>query len=211
MDAATLVETVETARSTKLDRLASDRRLLALTGTDLSANQVMATSLHGERVARETFEDWARTETNPDASTVFEEIAQTEAEHVTRVAALGPATNQTDTEPNALHTFLRTVTDTIPRVGAGLVGRPLVASGTTLQFVSFFVNEADTQRANLFRDLRTETDAQLERGKELLSTVCTDKSDWDAARSAAESAIDIAYDEYTEELTALGVDPKPVC
>jgi hypothetical protein len=41
--------------------------------------------------------------------------------------------------------------------------------------------------------------------------VCTDQSDWDAARSAAESAIDIAYDEYTEELTALGVDPKPVC
>lgn len=210
MDEATFVETVETSQSTKLDRLASDRRLLAVTGPDLSVERVMTAALHAERMAKGTFEQWAQSESNPEVRAVFEDVVQTEAEHVSRVEAEGPIA-RTGEDLSALHRYLRSLEDTIPRVGAGLLGRPLVSSGTTLQFVSFFVNEADTRRADLFRDFRTETEAQIDLGRDLLSSLCTEESDWESAREAAESAIEIAYDEYAEELTALGVDPKPVC
>lgn len=211
MDAATLVETVETSQSTKLDRLASDRRLLAVTGPDLSVERVMMAALHAERMATETFQQWAQTESDADVRAIFERVVQTEAEHVARIERVGSISEHSEEGPNALHRHLRSLECTIPRVGAGLVGRPLVASGTTLQFVSFFVNEADTRRADLFRDLRTETESQIELGRDLLSTLCTEQSDWDSAREAAESAIEVGYDEYVEELTAIGVDPKPVC
>lgn len=59
--------------------------------------------------------------------------------------------------------------------------------------------------------LLADTEAELDRGEDLLSTVCTERSDWEIAREAAESAIDIAYEEYAGKLTDLGVDPKPVC
>ncbi len=35
--------------------------------------------------------------------------------------------------------------------------------------------------------------------------------DWDAALDAASGAIGAAYDEYTETLEGMGVNPKPVC
>ncbi len=77
--------------------------------------------------------------------------------------------------------------------------------------VGFFVGQADPQTAQLFRDLGDDLDGQIERGTELLSEVCESEADWDAALEAASGAIQTAYDEYTETLEGMGVNPKPVC
>jgi hypothetical protein len=76
--------------------------------------------------------------------------------------------------------------------------------------INFFVNEAETTAADAFRDLRSETDEQVETGSSVLASVC-ESDDWDRAARAAGDAIDAAYTEYAETLDEMGVDPKPVC
>lgn len=212
MDADSLVAGVRTARETELDRLASDRRLLAVTGADMSTETVLRSAATAERAAARTFETWVEAEGDETAAAAFEEVAATERAHLDRLLAEleDPALPEPET-PGALHEHLRALSETPARVGAGLVGRPLVGSGTQLQFVSFFVNEADSRRADLFRELRADTDAQLETGRELLEAVCDSEADWTAAEAAATAAVEVAYEEYTTALEALGVDPKPVC
>ncbi|PSQ14952.1 rubrerythrin family protein, partial [Halobacteriales archaeon QS_7_69_60] len=47
---------------------------------------------------------------------------------------------------------------------------------------------------------------------ELLAARCGDDDErWEQAREAASGAIQAAYDEYTERLESMGVNPKPVC
>jgi hypothetical protein len=73
--------------------------------------------------------------------------------------------------------------------------------------VSFFVNEADTARSDLFRDLREVAD-------DLLGTAADLGLEGDAAEEAAEAAgavVDAAYDAYVDRLEAMGFDPKPIC
>lgn len=212
MDADSLVAGVRTARETELDRLASDRRLLAVTGADMSTETVLRSAASTERAAARTFETWAATEGDETAAAAFEDVAATERAHLDRLLAEleDPALPEPET-PGALHEHLRELSETPARVGAGLVGRPLVGSGTQLQFVSFFVNEADSRRADLFRELRADTDAQLETGRELLDGVCDSAADWTTAETAATAAVEVAYEEYATALETLGVDPKPVC
>lgn len=211
MDADTLVDEVKDAKASELDRLSSDRRLLAVTGTDLTTEAVLQAAATSEQAAVETFTSWADDESNGEARDVFEQVARTEREHLERVRTAASQRIHPSDAPGALHEYLRDRETTAARVGAGLIGRPLVSSGTHLQFVSFFVNEADGARADIFRELRRDTEEQLDTGAALLGNVCDSDTDWDRGRQSAERAIDIAYEEYASALTDLGINPKSVC
>ena len=210
MDATAFRASVESAKATELDRLGSSKLLVALTDADLSEDAVLRAAAFSEYLARETFESWAADETVDAANEVFADVAAQEAEHYERVVdALGDPVEPESVGP--MHAYLRDRDDAVERAAAGLVGRGLVSLRTHLQIVSFFVNEADDRTADLFRDLRSETEESLSAGLDLLDAVCEDDADWDAAKDAADAAIQAAYDEYTEQLEAMGVNPKPVC
>jgi hypothetical protein len=210
MDGAELAEAVRAATETELDRLGSEKALVAVTGASLDREDVLAAAAASEVRAARTVEAWAADEGDDRAREAFERIASTERDHHERVVARMDAPPP-DPGPDALHEHLRGLEGTVERVAAGTVGRPLASSRTLLQVVNFFVNEPDEGTAELFRELRAETEDQVDDGTVLLETVCGSDEEWDRARDAAVAAIGVAYDEYVGTLSGMGVDPKPVC
>lgn len=213
MNAAALRQAVVEAKRTELDRLGSNKLLVAITGADLSERRVLEVAADSEHAARNTFRAWADGESDPDAREAFEAVAAQEQTHLDRVLAeldsLDAAHDPADGGP--MHEYLRRREGAVQRVAAGMVGRSLVVDQTHKQLVSFFVNEADERRADLFRDLRTETDETLNRGLSLLDSLCADDEDWEDAQAVAEYVVQVAYDEYEDSLRGMGVDPRPVC
>jgi len=210
MDGEAFRDRVSEAKATELDRLGSEKLLLALTDADLETERVLDAAAASERAARETFEAWADEDGDSDATDVFAAVAGQEAEHYDRVVA------HLDDEPDAgetagpLHASLRDRETTVERA-AGLVGRGLVSDRTHLQVINFFVNEGRTDLADLFRELREETEESLERGLALLESNCETEADWETAAAVAEYAIQLAYDDYADALAGMGLDPKPIC
>lgn len=202
---------VEGATATELERLGSQQLLLALTDADLERESVLAAAANSELRARETFKQWAKNESDEQAREAFEHEADREREHYERVTQLLDGDFEPDDDLDAMHEHLREVEDTIPRIGAGMVGRSLVGTRTHLQLVSFFVNEADEKTADVFRNLRSETEETLEAGLELLDDHCETDDDWTRAQEAAVLGIQVAYEEYAESLSSMGLDPKPIC
>ncbi|WP_440765559.1 rubrerythrin family protein [Natronorubrum sp. DTA7] len=210
MDAAEFQDSVEESMSDELERLGSSKLLVALTDADLTEETVLRTVADSERAAMETVESWADDEEHTDARDAFAEFCEQEREHYDRVMTFLDGEYDAEADASELHDRLRSLETTAARLG-GLVGRSLVGERTHLQVVSFFVNEGDERRADVFRELRTETAAQGDRSAELLETVCEGSEDWNRARTAAEEAIDAAYDAYAGSLNDLGLDPKPIC
>jgi hypothetical protein len=210
MDEADFVERVRESNETALKRLGSEKALVATTKASLDRKTVLEQAAAAEARAAATFEAWADDESNEAARTAFADAAEQEREHYDAVCELGDI-EATDPPADALHRHLRDLDGTVERVAAGLVARPLVASRSLLQVINFFVNEAETTAADAFRDLRSETDEQVETGVDVLASVCESDDDWDRAAQAAGEAIDAAYTEYAETLDEMGVDPKPVC
>ncbi|WP_436343060.1 rubrerythrin family protein [Natronorubrum sp. FCH18a] len=210
MDAAEFQDSVEESLSDELERLGSSKLLVALTDADLTEESVLRTVANSERAAMETFESWADDEEHTDAQDAFAEFCEQEREHYDRVVAFLDGEYEADADASELHDRLRSLETTAARLG-GLVGRSLVGERTHLQVVSFFVNEGDERRADVFRELRTETAAQGDRALEVLEGLCDGPEDWNRARTAAEDAIGVAYETYAESLDDLGLDPKPIC
>ena len=226
MDGQELVGRVREDEATALSRLGSDKYLIAATGADLGTGPVLRSVAAWTATGRDAFERWADEE-DGDAAAAFADAAERERDHYERVAdALpdgdggdddgGGATDDgegatDDPIADAVGAALAASEGTGERVAAGLVGRALVADRVLLQVVNFFVNEADDRRADLARDLRSDADAQLETGIELLDSVCESDDDWAAARRAAAQVVADAYGAYANALEAMGVDPKPVC
>lgn len=210
MTGAEVVDAIEEETTTELDRLGSNKALVAATTADLAREPVLSAAAAAEARAHETFEAWADDEANTEARAAFADVAEAEADHYDRVVALLDADPDAP-DPDALHEYLRGVDDTAERVGAGLVGRSLASSRSLLQFVNFFVNEGARTEADLFRELRSDTDATVERGVEVLDAVCADAADYDRARAAGVEAVETAYREYATQLETMGLDPKPVC
>ena len=212
MDGDTLVEAVRDRMATELDRLGSEKALVATTAAQLDREHVLSATLAAERRAAATFEAWAADEADADARAAFERVAATERDHAERIAALldGPETGA-EVAADPLHAHLRDLTATPERVAAGLVARPLVSSRSLLQVINFFVNEADESAADTVREFRAETDALVEDGAALLETCCESEADWERAVDAAAETVRVAYDEYAETLRGMGVDPAPVC
>jgi len=222
MDADSFPDAVKAAKATELDRLGSQQSLVALTDADLDAEAVLRAAAHSEWTARETFVEWAETESDDGARETFADLADREASHHERVVseladendADGQDVSASDRAPEGpidpMHERLRDIDDTVERA-AGLVGRSLVADRTLLQVVNFFVNEADERRADLFRELREDTRKSASTGAELLDHHCENETDRERARAVAESVVQVAYDDYAETLDGMGLDPKPVC
>ncbi|WP_115862850.1 rubrerythrin family protein [Halorussus litoreus] len=214
MNADEFPEEIEAAKRTQLDRLGSQQSLVALTDADLAAEQVLRAAALSERAARETFGEWADTDDNEAAAEVFGALAELEADHHERVVAelddesVENAAKAAELDP--MHEHLRELDETVERA-AGLVGRALVADRTQLQVVNFFVNEADERRADLFRELRADTQQGVAEGVELLASHCESDDDWERARATAEAVVQVAYDDYAETLDGMGLDPKPIC
>ncbi|WP_132058518.1 rubrerythrin family protein [Halorussus amylolyticus] len=209
MNAATFSERVEQSMATELDRLGSQQSLVALTDATLDAETVLRAAAQSERLASETFGEWADSEDDAEASDAFAALARQESDHFDRVVAELDDFEPTD-ETDSMHEHLRGLDATVERA-AGLVGRSLVADRTQLQVVNFFVNDADERRADLFRGLRADTQDGVETGVELLAGRCDADDDWERARETAEETIRVAYDAYAETLTGMGLDPKPIC
>jgi hypothetical protein len=211
-DAEGFLDAVREECATELDRLGSEKALIATTAAHLERERVLGTALAAELRAAETFETWADEEADDRARALFERVAATERTHADRVRELGdPESLEPDTAPDALHEQLRGLEGTVERVAAGAVARPLVASRSLLQVVNFFVNEADSAGAGTFRELRAETDELPPEGAALLAELCADDGDWERALTAATDAVTAAYREYADTLEGMGVDPKPVC
>ncbi|QZP38465.1 ferritin family protein [Halobaculum magnesiiphilum] len=216
MDGERFRETVESARSTELERLGSNKLLIALTDATLEPEAVLCAAADSEHAAHTTFAAWADDADDEAAAELFAWLAERERDHRERVldslSEMGVEHDPVD--GGTMHEYLRAREDPIERVAAGTVGRGLVSDRSHLQIVSFFVNEGDEPRADLFRDLRAETEEELERGLALLEDRCADDEDgddWERARMVAEYVVQIAYDDYADALTGMGIDVKPVC
>lgn len=221
MDVDDFRAAVEAAKGTELNRLGSSKRLVAITGADLSVETVLRRAAASEAAAAAVFEDWVDDSESVDngegegkAAETFGALAETERQHYERVTDElgedGGAEEDVGAEEGAVHDFLREQTDPISRAGA-VVGRGLVAERTLTQFVGFFVNKADRGRADLFRDLKDETSEDTGAAIDLLASVCESEDDWERAEDAAVGTIDAAYAEYVDALESMGVDAKSVC
>jgi rubrerythrin len=217
MNGADLLDAVRDDNETALSRLGSSKSLYAATGGDLERDPVLRAACDAEYAAARTFSQWADDETHDAARDVFETTAaEEETHHETVCAELddyepGDRTSgHADDNPSAMQTYLRDRDATVERAG-GLLGRILATEKSKEQLTGFFTGQADPQTASLFRDLKGDLAAQQDRALDLLDDVCEDDDDWDAAREAANGAIQAAYDEYTEQLESMGVNPKPVC
>jgi hypothetical protein len=213
MDGSQFRGAIEEAKGTQLGRLGSSQLLVALTDATLEAEAVLEVAAHSEHAARETFRAWAADEPDEAVQETFERVADQEDDHLARVldAMDDPDAFEPDDEPGPMHAYLRGREETIDRVAGGMVGRPLVSVRTHTQVVSFFVNEADERRADLFRDLKADTEALLDEAAGLLDERCEDEADWDRAASVAEYVVQVAYDDYADALTGMGLNPKMIC
>ena len=196
-----VTERVRESHATALDRLGSEKSLLALTEARLETPAVISAAGAALASARATLSDWAADADGPVADALAA-AAEDLGAAADRVAESLDAALPGDSP------FVSLAADTdAGRAGAGLVGLGLVLDRVFLQCVSFFVNEADTARSDLFRDLREVAD-------DLLGTAADLDLEGDAAEEAAEAAgavVDAAYDAYVDRLEAMGFDPKPIC
>jgi hypothetical protein len=209
MDGQTFVEELEAAKATQLDRLGSGKLLVALTDATLSEARVLEAAAASEYAAAETFHAWAADEDDAGARAAFETVAAQEDEHLERVTERMDGFEPPEA-PGPMHAYLRGRGDTIERITTGMVARPLVSARTHTQVISFYVNEADQAAADLFRELKAETEAVVDDGVALLDERCDDE-DWERARAAGEYLIQVAYDDFADALSALGMSPKSIC
>ncbi|GAA0246758.1 rubrerythrin family protein [Haladaptatus pallidirubidus] len=204
MNGNNFADSVRDAKSTELDRLGSQQLLVALTGADLEPEVVLTAVAGSEHTAAETFAEWAEV----SEQELFARLHEQERDHYERVIAELDAFDPGGVD--SMHERLRELNDDVSRAG-GLVGRSLVGDKTLLQVVNFFVNKADERRAGLFRDLRADTKQNVGDGVSLLADCCDGEADWNYARETAAEIVQIAYDDYADTLTEMGLDPKPIC
>ena len=202
-------EAVREANRTALSRLGSSKSLYADTMGDMDADAVLGAAADAEHHAAETYAAWAESEADPEVSEAFETTAAEEREHYDTVTGKLDE-HEPSGEVPAIHDHLRSLDETVERLG-GFVGRTLAAEASKSQTVGFFVGQADPQTAQAFREMNGDLDAQLERALSLLAEHCETEADWERAEAAASEAIQAAYEEYTERLEGMGVNPKPVC
>ncbi|WP_276299196.1 rubrerythrin family protein [Halorussus lipolyticus] len=208
------LDTVRDDNETALSRLGSSKSLYAETEGEMEPETVFRAAAEAEHAASETFQQWADDEEAAESvRETFADFADEERDHYEQVLGKLDDESPADHEPSevpAIHEYLRDLEGDPARVG-GFLGRTLASEKSKEQMVGFFVGQADPQTAQLFRDLGEDLDGQIERGTALLDEVCESDEDWNTALESASGAIQAAYDEYTETLEGMGVNPKPVC
>jgi hypothetical protein len=202
------IDAVKDENETALSRLGSSKSLYADTEGEMEPEEVLTAAATAEHHAAETYEAWADEEEG-DVAEAFAETAAEERDHYDTV--VGELDAHEPGEVPAIQEYLRDLDGTVERIG-GFVGRTLAAEKSKGQLTGFFTGQADPQTASLFRGMSGDLEAQLERATDLLEAECGDDEEcWERAREAATGAIQAAYEEYTERLESMGVNPKPVC
>lgn len=199
---------IETRNRTALSRLGSSKALFAATVGEMDVETVLRAAADAEYHAATTYRAWAD-DADAEAGSVWTATADEEVEHYELVVAELDSDHEPGPVP-AMQTVMRNETTTVRRAGAFL-GRTLAADRSKSQFTGFFVGQAKPGVASLFRELGADLDDQRDRALSLLAACCTETTDWEQAGEAADDTIQAAYDEYTETLEGMGVDPKPVC
>lgn len=207
MDAEVLLSDVEDEMETELSRLGSSKAMYAVTGGEMEGDVVLEAMADAAVTAATTFESWAQTDPDETAADAFEAAADEQRAHAERIAADLDGYDPTDT-PTQLDAHLREVEGTVARA-AGFLGWALVSDRTLSQAVGFFIGNADTRRADLFRELRSDLAGRTDRALALLDACCDD--DWDSAHSETVATIEAAYAHYVEALERMGIKVKPVC
>jgi rubrerythrin len=208
MNQDAFLDAVREENRTALSRLGSSKSLYAETMGEMKETPVLAAAATAEQAAAETFAAWADSEPDEEAAALFREVATQEEAHYD--AVLGRLGEHEPGDLPAIQDHLRDVEGTVERLGA-FVGRTIAADKSKEQLVGFFIGQADPKGSQLFRDLRGDLDGQLEGATDLLAARCETEDDWERAQAAATAAIQAAYEEYTERLEGMGVNPKPVC
>ena len=206
MNGQTLVDRVREAKRTELDRLASDKALIAATEATLESAAVLGTIAATERSLETLYDDWAEEALNGEATETFAAAADAASENADRLEGERDGEGQ-----GAALTTGTEFEDTVAAVAGGLVGQSLVLDGVLLQSINFFVNEADERRADVLRDVRTSNNSRISDGSVLLNSLCTSDEEWSRAETVATDVVEAAYGEYVERLGEMGIDPKPVC
>jgi hypothetical protein len=202
------IDAVASENETALSRLGSSKSLYADTEGEMEPEEVLTAAATAEHHAAETYEAWADDE-GGDVAEAFAETAAEERDHYDTV--VGELDAHDPGAVPAIQEYLRGLDDTVERIG-GFVGRTLAAEKSKGQLTGFFTGQADPQTASLFRGMGGDLEDQLERATDLLEAECGDDEEcWERAEEAATGAIQAAYDEYTERLESMGVNPKPVC
>jgi hypothetical protein len=208
MDSEEFIDAARAENETELSRLGSSKSLFADTGGEMNAEDVLIAAATAEHYAAETYGLWADAERG-DVAEAFAETEREERSHYETV--VGELDGHEPGAIPAIQAYLRELDDTAARLG-GFVGRTIAAEKSKTQITGFFVGDADPQTAGLFREMREDLDAQLSRAAALLDAECGDDDErWNCALEAADEAIQAAYDEYTDALESMGVNPKPVC
>ncbi|WP_439027998.1 rubrerythrin family protein [Haloarchaeobius sp. DT45] len=201
MDSEDFLDSVRDDNQTALSRVGSSKSLYAFTGGEMNSDEVVGVAAtmatHGaERVAA-----WADDDTLGD---FFAAVADTEDDWADSLDA------EAAEETYAVHERLAERDDSVARLGA-LAGYTLVELKLADQFTGFFVGNADPQTASTFRDRKGDLQDRLADLGEQLEAVCDGDDDWETAAGAAGAVVQAAYEEYTDRLEAMGVNPKPVC
>lgn len=206
MEAPDLKANLEAEYETELSRLGSSKALYAVTNGEMEAAAVLSALAGRALAAAETFDAWTTGESDDDAADVFEAVAEAERAHAQRLADAGEI--DAAPTPTPVEDYLQTL-DSTPERAAGLVTWAMLTDRTLSQAVGFFVGSANRQAADLIRELREETDEQLDRALDLLDTVIA--TDPPAAETAANRTVETAYDHYVDVLDGMGIKVKPVC
>jgi hypothetical protein len=210
MNGEELVAAVREDCATELDRLGSEKAVIAATGAELERDAVLSAAAGLLDGAAATFEAWAEDTDHDAAREAFADAAGTAVDARDDLLARGEDAG-TDGDRPHLFDELATLDRPPERVAAGLVAYPLVAERQFLQVINFFVNEGARAEADAARDVREGLQATPDDAAALLDDVCGSDEDWVMARKAATDAVGVAYDEYAEALQEMGLDPKPVC
>lgn len=207
MDGQEFLDRVRENERTAIERLGSDKALLAATGADLDTETVLGVLAATELFHADAFRRWTAEADDDRVADAVESAAETATDHADRLAA------DLDAVPDGsgLETGVGGREGDVERVAAGLVGASLTLDRLLLQAVNFFINEADEQRAGLIREVRSAANDRRDAGLALLEEVCETDDEWGRAATAAEDAVVAAYEDYVATLEGLGIDPKPVC
>lgn len=210
MNGEELVAAVRDEHATELDRLGSEKAVVAATGAQLETGPVLSAAAQLLDGGADTLATWADETEDEDARAAFADAADTLAGHRDALLDLDDDASASGDAPSVI-AALGTAEATPERVATGLVALPLVAERLLLQVINFLVNEGDRSRADTVREARSDLQAMSGDAAALLDDVCADDGDWTTAQTAAADAIGTAYDEYAERLEEMGLDPKPVC
>lgn len=206
MDARHVREHVEMEMETELNRLGSDKVLLAATGANLSTDAVLGVVYDGLHRHHTRLTDWGMDTPRGELATAFKSAAAS-------VASIRGLFSQDDETGSAERQLLRFDDPETPceRAGAGLIAGPLILDRLGLQAVSFFVNEAAQERADRCRKMRASMGTIIDESLSAIDEECGEASAMEAVQTGATRTIQESYGMYAETLQDMGLDPKPVC